>query len=306
MTSALALCIAMIIDAVFGEPKWLWSRVPHPAVIIGKLISRGERRLNVGEHRFAKGAGLLALLVLFAGCLGYFFALVPWLEIILAAILLAQKSLCDHVGAVGKALKRGLREGREEVGKIVGRDTREMAPDAVARAAIESGAENFSDGVFAPALWFLIGGLPAMLIYKVVNTADSMIGHRTPRFEQFGKAAARLDDVLNYVPARLTALVMALAFGRIEPRGIAYDAAQHRSVNAGWPEAAMARVLGISLAGPRSYEGTLRPFPWINKEGRTDVNAQDISRCVTVLWRTWTICLIGLGVLVVALSRLNS
>ncbi|WP_417250476.1 adenosylcobinamide-phosphate synthase CbiB [Celeribacter sp.] len=287
MSTGLALLLALLLDAALGEPRWLWSRVPHPAVVMGRLIGWADERFNAGDHRIAKGAVLILALVLLSGVAGYVLALFPLLDIVVAAILLAHRSLVDHVGAVAKALTTGLREGRAEVGKIVGRDTAEMTPDAVARAAIESAAENFSDGVVAPAFWFLIGGLPAMLIYKMVNTADSMIGYRTERHEEFGKAAARLDDLLNLIPARLTALFIALTHLRIEPVGIAHDAARHRSPNAGWPEAAMARALDVALAGPRSYGGTLTPFPWVHPDGRRDAQPADITRACGALWRVW-------------------
>lgn len=300
LSTALALLLALLLDAVLGEPKWLWSRLPHPAVLMGRLIHRADRRFNTGNRRLLKGGAVIAALCVVMALLGGLISLVPYLDIIIAAILIAQRSLVDHVCAVATGLRTGLREGRQEVAKIVGRDTAEMAPDAVARAAIESGAENFSDGVFAPVFWFLIGGLPALLVYKVVNTADSMIGYRTPAYEQFGKVAARFDDVLNYIPARLSALLIALTHGRIEPIGIAHDAAQHRSPNAGWPEAAMARALDVALSGPRSYEGTLRPFPWVHAEGRRDANPDDIDRSCYALWRAWAAIVVVVAIIAFA------
>ena len=175
-----------------------------------------------------------------------------------------------------------------------------MDGPAVARAAIESGAENLSDGVIAPAFWFLIGGLPAMLAYKAINTADSMIGYRTPRHAEFGWAAARFDDVLNLIPARLTALLLCIG-ARHWPdwRALAHDARTHRSPNAGWPEAAMARALGIALSGPRSYHGQMRNFPWVNATGKRDAGPAQIGQAVRLLWRAW-----GLMVLATALITL--
>lgn len=287
MSTALALVIALALDAAFGEPRWIWSRVPHPAVLMGRLIGWADKTFNTGRYRLAKGAALMVALVLLAWVIGALIAAVPYLDILAAAILLAHRSLVDHVRAVATGLTKGLREGRREVAKIVGRDTTDMAPDAVSRAAIESAAENFSDGVVAPAFWFLIGGLPAMLAYKMINTADSMIGYRTERHEQFGKAAARLDDVANLIPARLTALLIALTHLRIEPIGISHDARQHRSPNAGWPEAAMARALDVALSGPRSYEGRVTQFPWVHPDGRRDAAPTDITRAVAALWRVW-------------------
>jgi adenosylcobinamide-phosphate synthase len=175
---------------------------------------------------------------------------------------------------------------------IVGRDTAAMDEAAIARAAIESAAENLSDGVIAPAFWFAVGGLPGMAIYKAVNTADSMIGHRTPRHRDFGWAAARLDDVLNLVPARLTAFLILAAHGawRAAPH-LRGEARLHRSPNAGWPEAALAPVLDVALAGPRSYEGRMTDFPWVNPEGRRDADADDVDRACAALWRIWALAL---------------
>jgi adenosylcobinamide-phosphate synthase len=190
-----------------------------------------------------------------------------------------------------------LSEGRRSVAMIVGRDTAAMTEPEVARAAIESAAENLSDGVVAPAFWFLVGGLPLMLLYKVVNTADSMIGHRTPRHEEFGWAAARLDDVLNLIPARLTALMIALARGWTNPEPILRDAPLHRSPNAGWPEAAMAVVLDVALSGPRAYHGQRRDYPWVWPEGRQDAGPADIDRAVMTLWRTWGVMLAVIGLI---------
>jgi adenosylcobinamide-phosphate synthase len=170
---------------------------------------------------------------------------------------------------------------------IVGRDTADLDQPAVARAAIESAAENLSDGVIAPALWFLVFGLPGLMLYKITNTADSMIGHRTPRHESFGWAAARLDDLLNLIPARLTALLIALTHGLTNPRPILRDAPLHRSPNAGWPEAAMAVALNVALSGPRAYHGERREYPWVWPEGRRSPGPADIEAACTALWRAW-------------------
>ncbi|WP_290685460.1 MULTISPECIES: adenosylcobinamide-phosphate synthase CbiB [unclassified Haematobacter] len=291
----LALAAALALDAVFGEPERLWSRVPHPAVLMGRMIDGMDRRFNRGAGRRAKGAVGIGLLVLLALLAGRLVAALPGgglLEVLAAAVLLAQRSLADHVAAVATGLRASLVEGRRAVARIVGRDTAAMDAPAVARAAIESAAENLSDGVVAPAFWFLVGGLPGILVYKLVNTADSMIGHRTPRHEDFGWAAARLDDLLNLVPARLTALLIALAHGRPDARRVILrDAPLHRSPNAGWPEAAMAAVLGIALSGPRSYHGERQDFPYVNAEGRHDIGAAEIDAAVAALWRTWALML---------------
>jgi adenosylcobinamide-phosphate synthase len=158
---------------------------------------------------------------------------------------------------------------------------------AVARSAIESAAENLSDGVVAPAFWFLIGGAPGIIVYKMVNTADSMIGYRTPRYLEFGWAAARMDDLLNLIPARLTALLIALVGRVADWRGTIADARLHRSPNAGWPEAALSRALGIALAGPRAYDGVLQDYPWVNGTGRRPLTPEDIDATIGLLWKTW-------------------
>ncbi len=294
MDGAAILVLAMLLDAGLGEPRWLWSRWPHPAVLMGRAVGWLDARLNEGDNRRAKGVAAVAVLVLGAGLTGAVIAAVPdggLLEVLAVAILLAQRSLSDHVAAVAAALRTGLGEGRRAVARIVGRDTAAMTEAEVARAAIESAAENLSDGVIAPAFWYLVAGLPGLMIYKAVNTADSMIGHRTPRHEQFGWAAARLDDVLNWIPARLTALLLALAHGWFDARPILRDAPLHRSPNAGWPEAAMACALDVALSGPRSYHGERRDYPWVRPEGRREIGPAEIDRAVAALWRAWGLML---------------
>jgi adenosylcobinamide-phosphate synthase len=293
--SASLLAGAMLLDAALGEPRWLWDRFPHPAVVMGRAVAWFDRRLNEGRHQRAKGVVAMAALAGLAGTLGWGIAAIPdfgLLEIIVCAILLAQKSLVEHVQAVGDALRLSVGDGRRMVARIVGRDTSAMDQPAVARAAIESAAENLSDGVIAPAFWFLIAGLPGLLIYKITNTADSMIGHRTPRHEAFGWAAARFDDVLNWVPARLTAGLIALSHGMFRPAPILRDAPLHRSPNAGWPEAAMAVILNTALSGPRSYGGRLQDFPWVWPEGRRDAGPAQIDAAVHALWRAWGLLLV--------------
>ena len=293
MSEPTVLAAALILDAAIGEPEWLWSRVPHPAVVMGRAVATLDRCLNAGFARRLKGA--LALGILLAGSVaaGLILAALPGpLEAVTAAVLLAQRSLVDHVRAVATALRRGVEPGRAAVARIVGRDTGAMDAPAVARAAIESAAENLSDGVVAPAFWFVVAGFPGIVAYKAVNTADSMIGHRTPRHEAFGWAAARLDDVLNWIPARLTAALILLVHRRPgEWRAVAADARLHRSPNAGWPEAALARVVGIAVSGPRSYGGRLTEFPWVNAAGRRAAGPGDIEHAVRVLWRSWAVLL---------------
>ena len=288
--SAVLLIPALLLDAALGEPKILWDRFPHPAVLMGRAVAAVEARLNVGENRKAKGVLAMTGLGLVALALGWLIHVLPdfgVLEIIVAAILLAQKSLVQHVRAVADALRLSLGDGRHAVSMIVGRDTAVLDRSGVARSAIESAAENLSDGVIAPAFWFLVGGLPALMLYKITNTADSMIGHRTPRYEQFGWAAARFDDLLNLIPARLTAALIAVTHGMFNPKPILRDAPLHRSPNAGWPEAAMAVCLNVSLSGPRSYHGKLSDFPWVWPEGRREIGPDEIDASVSALWRAW-------------------
>ena len=291
MSTAAILALAMLLDAALGEPDWLWRRLPHPAVLMGRLIGWGDRRLNHGQARRAKGVALLLALMIGAALLGWALSLFgPLIEIILAAILLAQRSLVEHLRAVADGLRQSLPAGRRAVAMIVSRDTAAMPPEAVARSAIESGAENLSDGIIAPAFWFLLGGLPGLLVYKIVNTADSMIGYRTPRYADFGWAAARMDDLLNLAPARLTALLIALPGGVLHLwRDIKADAALHRSPNAGWPEAAMARAIGVALAGPRSYDGQVQQFPWVHGAGARVIGPLEIDAAIPRLWQAWLV-----------------
>lgn len=303
MSHAAILALALALDALMGEPDALWKRVPHPAVLMGRTVDWADRKLNGGKGRLVTGAVTIAVLAGMAWAIGLLLAgLGWWAELVVAAILLAQRSLVDHVRAVADALSLSVDEGRRAVARIVGRDTTDMDEADVARAAIESAAENLSDGVIAPAFWFLLLGLPGMLAYKMVNTADSMIGYRTPEHEQFGKAAARLDDLLNWVPARLTALLLFLS--RHHPSGWAVvqrDAKLHRSPNAGWPEAAMAVSLGIALSGPRRYQGKLEEHPFVNETGARDIGPTEIDSAVASLWRAWAAAL-GLVILIAIVS----
>lgn len=290
----MSLTLALILDAIFGEPDWLWRRLPHPAVLMGRAVSFLDEALNRGARRKIAGIVALAILVLLASGVGLALAALPGkgAEVIVGAILIAQRSLVSHVAAVAVALGDGPAAGRRAVAMIVGRDTALMDTPAIARAAIESAAENFSDGVVSPAFWFLMAGLPGLVCYKMVNTADSMIGHRSKRYLEFGWAAARLDDVLNWVPARLATLLIALATPK---RGawavIRRDAPLHRSPNAGWPEAAMAAGLEVALSGPRSYDGTRRDDPFVNPDGRHDIGANEVRACIRALWKAWALFL---------------
>ena len=297
MTLAMVLICALMLDAAFGEPRWLWSRLPHPAVLMGRLIGWLDETFNTGAEQRAKGAACLTFALGCAVLIGFVLAaLGPIAEVVFAAILLAQRSLSDHVSAVAKGLQNSLPEGRAAVAMIVSRDTSDMTEAQTARAAIESAAENMSDGVIAPAFWFLIGGLPAMLAYKMINTADSMIGYRTPRHHAFGWAAARTDDLVNILPARITAVLITIAAWQWDWAAIRSDARLHKSPNAGWPEAAMARALGIALAGPRAYDGRLQDFPWVNGADRKALTADDIEASLAILWKAWgmmfTLCVL--------------
>lgn len=236
----------------------------------------------------------MGVLCFAAIALGFALQAIPTaiIDVLVIAALMAQKSLVQHVRAVADALRLSVGDGRMAVAMIVGRDTGAMDQSAVARSAIESAAENLSDGVIAPAFWFAVGGLPGLLIYKITNTADSMIGYRTPRYAEFGWAAARFDDLLNLIPARMTALLIWAVTTRANPRPILQDAPRHRSPNAGWPEAAMAHGLDIALSGPRSYDGQAHDFPYVNGDGTRDLTPNDIDHAVRTLWKTWALGLV--------------
>lgn len=299
MSTATILCLALLLDALLGEPKWLWDRLPHPAVLIGRAISWMDTRLNTGSSRKLKGVVVVLALGIGGWILGHALAWLGWLPtVVIAAILLAQRSLADHVKDVADALRVSLEDGRTSVAKIVGRDTRPLDESGISRSAIESAAENLSDGVIAPAFWFLIAGLPGLLIYKAVNTADSMIGYKNETYKDFGWASARLDDVLNWIPARLTAALIAITHGGLNLwRDIREDASLHRSPNAGWPESAMARALNIALSGPRTYENRLEDYPFVHAFGRKSLSANDIDAAVSALWRAWGLFLVIIFIL---------
>ncbi len=291
MPNALAVtACALLIEAAFGYPDWLFRAVRHPVVWLGQLIAALDRLLPRSR---AAGLGALAVVLLAAAlpCIALTSAL-PLLPLaVLASSFLAQRSLAQHVAAVASGLRLGLPDGRAAVAHIVGRDPDRLDAAAVARAAIESLAENFSDGVVAPTVWGCVAGLPGMAVFKAVNTADSMIGHRTPRHERFGWAAARLDDLVNLPASRLAAFWIVLAAALLPGgragdalRAVWRDAGRHRSPNAGWPEAAMAGALGLRLAGPRSYGGVaVAEAAWMGG-GRADATPDDIERAL-VLYR---------------------
>ncbi|MTH96322.1 adenosylcobinamide-phosphate synthase CbiB [Roseibium sp. RKSG952] len=295
------LLAAIALDAVVGDPAWLWRRFPHPVVLFGKVISALDRQLNRPEFGPGKRrmAGVLTLIVLVSGSLASGAVLqaaanrLPFgeiLTIVIAAVFIAQNSLYTHVAAVRDGLtESGLEGGRQAVAMIVGRDPKQLDEAGVSRAAIESCAENFSDGVVAPVFWFAVLGLPGLIAYKAINTADSMIGHKNEKHADFGWASARFDDLVNLPASRLAALFVALAAPRANGSPllafttVRKDAGQHRSPNAGWPEAAMAGALGLALAGPRVYPGYTVNDPYMNGTGRKAANAADISRSLKVL-----------------------
>jgi adenosylcobinamide-phosphate synthase len=297
------LIAALLLDAAFGEPRWLWDRLPHPAVLMGRMVGWCDARFNREGDLNLKGTLVAAALLLIGLVLGWLIHILPdcgLVEALAVAILIAQKSLVDHVRAVATALRRSVAEGRRAVAMIVGRDTADMTGPDISRAAIESAAENLSDGVVAPVFWYLVAGLPGILVYKLINTADSMIGHMSPKYREFGWASARLDDVLNLIPARLTALLIALTHGWVDAAPILRDAPKHRSPNAGWPESALAPVLNVALSGPRSYNGIRKDYPWVWPEGRRDPGPDDIDAAADALWRVW-LALLAVAVIVALL-----
>ncbi len=290
---------ALFFEAAFGYPDALYRAIGHPVTWIGALLAWLEARLNRGNRRrLAGAAALLAVLAasalpalalqeaLIGSRLGF---------LVLAALassLLAQRSLYTHVKAVADALDaEGLEGGRRAVSRIVGRDPAALDEAGVARAAIESLAENFSDGVVAPLFWLILSGLPGAAAYKPANTADSMIGHRTARYAEFGWAAARFDDLINLPASRLAALWLILGAGRAAGAAAAAvrrDAARHRSPNAGWPEAAMAGALGLKLAGPRAYGGAMVDDAFMG-EGRREADSADIQAALRLYVRACAI-----------------
>jgi adenosylcobinamide-phosphate synthase len=285
----MSLILAILLDALLGEPRWLWSRLPHPAVVIGNIISKLSKLMNHAPQQKRKGVLLVLILAIGGGITGI---LITWLgpiaDAVTVAILLAHKSLVEHVSNVAQSLRMSLLSGQRSVAMIVGRDTADMNTEQVSRAAIESMAENFSDGFVAPIFWFLVAGLPGIIIYKAINTSDSMIGYKNRTFKDFGWATARVDDVLNWIPARLSALcIWAITGFPVKWQLIAQNAKMHRSPNAGWPEAAMAYAMEISLSGPRSYEGQMRKFPWVNPIGRKNIGPSEIDNAIRILWATW-------------------
>lgn len=306
--------LAAVLEAACGYPPALLAAIGHPVMWIGALIDKLDTALNQPEfsERKRRWMGVLALILIvgvplwMTGAvldLGYRFLPAPVMlgvQAVATCTLVAQKSLWTHVRAVGTGLRQGgLAGGRQAVAQIVGRDTAALDEAGIVRAALESLAENFSDGIVAPLLWAAVFGLPGAVFYKAVNTADSMIGHLTPRHAAFGWAAAKLDDAVNLPASRVAALCLILAAPaehRASARAaVRRDAPRHRSPNAGWPEAAMAGALGLRLAGPRLYKGVRVEDAWMGA-GTPDATVTDLDRGLVLYRRA---CLILMGVLLV-------
>jgi adenosylcobinamide-phosphate synthase len=314
------LAAALTLDALFGEMGMLFRILPHPVEAMGRLIGVMDRRLNRADRgeaeRFWRGVFTVAVVAGIAGAAGWLIATLArgipggWMiEALIAATLLAQRSLYAHVAAVARALRNdGLAGGRRALRHIVSRDPASMDEHGIARAALESLSENFADAVVAPVFWYAVAGLPGMLAYKAINTADSMIGYRGDHYRAFGKAAAKLDDVANWIPARLAGLITALAAAPSgdDPTGALRvmwrDAGTHASPNAGWPEAAFAGALGLALGGPRDYPGEGTKEHWIGGDGKRKYGPKGIGRGLKLY--VWA-CGVNAGVgIVILLTRI--
>ena len=279
----LPLLIGWLLDLLLGDPSWL----PHPVVGFGKMISFGEKRLNKGSRRMLKGALMAIFLIGFVFAITWFicYPLTSYFKLftsILIFFCLAGTTLIREVREVFRAVDRSLEEGRKQVARIVGRDTSELSAQEIRTAALETLAENLSDGVIAPLFWLAVGGVPAMMAYKMVNTLDSMIGYRTERYKDFGCWAARIDDIANFIPARLTALLMVLAAGKPQLVGFVWrNGRKHASPNSGYPEAALAGVLDCRFGGPHYYFGELFDKPYIGENAR-ELTTADMQKAVRI------------------------
>ncbi|MEM7662083.1 MAG: adenosylcobinamide-phosphate synthase CbiB [Pseudomonadota bacterium] len=290
MNAPALMLLAWGLEVVIGWPDWLYKRIRHPVVWVGALISAFEKTLNrqTWPHQLRYLAGVITTLIIVATTTGVAIGISTFLpntlaglmiEALVASSLIASRSLYAHIAAVARPMAAGdVDSARKAVSMIVGRDPDLLDESGLARASLESLAENASDGVIAPIFWGAILGLPGLAAYKAVNTLDSMIGHRNERCGAFGGFAARLDDIANLIPARITGgLIAAAGFGVRGFRIMITDARRHRSPNAGWPEAAMAGALNVRLSGPRTYGGEKNNEPWLNEVGRdptpSDINA---------------------------------
>ena len=310
LVNGAVLSAVMALELVLFRLRRSFEPNPHPVVLFGGVVSWIELRLNSGSASARRRKGAAAWAVLVLGCAGLGLLAMVLLPLwayglvfaFTSAVLLAFSTLAQFVARVGDGLSNSLQQGREAVSHIVGRDTQALDEAGVSRAAIESLAENFSDGVTAPLFWGLIGGLPGLLAYKAVNTLDSMWGYRNERFEDFGKASARLDDAANWIPARLTGALVCLVSGG-GWRAMVKGAPQHRSPNAGWPEAAFAAALNVALAGPRKYDTGWSTDPPMG-DGRSDLNSGDIARALGLYFRAGALmtAIIAVGALILAIS----
>lgn len=283
----LTLLIAYIFEAAFGYPKFIYNKIRHPVVWMGAVISFLEQNCN--KSHSSRIAGIFTIAVLLAATLAVTLPIHKfgniYVEAVLMASLLATRSLYDHVNAVYKSLRQNnVETARLELAKIVGRDTENLNESEICKAAIESLAESFSDGVVAPVFWAALFGLPALACYKAINTADSMIGHKTERYRYFGWAAARLDDVANFIPARLSALLIVTEpwSGSKMTGNLWNEAKKHASPNSGYPEAAMAYALGVCLGGKRSYDGEEYSAPLIGEGSRTEITVTDLHAALHI------------------------
>ena len=296
MNTIQILLIALILDYLIGDPNKVWSKIPHPAVIMGKLISWFDYNFNFGSALKFKGIFAIFSLSIMACLIGQFIHLLPdygLIELLITAILLAHNSLVKHVKDVLIGLNNSLNEGRNAVACIVGRQTKNLDESNVSRAAVESAAENFSDAVIAPIFWYLLLGLPGLFLYKMTNTADSMIGYKSEKYLLFGFGAAKFDDLMNWIPSRICGTLMCAAYlSKSNFLIMLKDAKLHASPNAGWPEAAMASILNVALAGPRSYHDKLTDYEFINSSGRHDMDRTDINDALKVLNRSLLILII--------------
>ena len=296
MNTIQILLIALILDYLIGDPNKVWSKIPHPAVIMGKLISWFDYNFNFGSALKFKGIFAIFSLSIMACLIGQFIHSLPdygLIELLITAILLAHNSLVKHVKDVLIGLNNSLNEGRNAVACIVGRQTKNLDESNVSRAAVESAAENFSDAVIAPIFWYLLLGLPGLFLYKMTNTADSMIGNKSEKYLLFGFGAAKFDDLMNWIPSRICGTLMCAAYlSKSNFLIMLKDAKLHASPNAGWPEAAMASILNVALAGPRSYHDKLTDYEFINSSGRHDMDKTDINDALKVLNRSWFILII--------------
>jgi len=308
MSFALMMLLACLIDLAIGWPDGLYRRVGHPVTWLGRAVVFMERRWNRGRRAARLGLGALTVALVVGGALLLGFViqtLLPqgWLGVAIGGLLawpmVALRSMQEHVRAVEVPLVQGhLPAARHAVSMIVGRDVSQADDSAISRAALESLAENSADGIVAPVFWGVVAGLPGIMAYKAINTLDSMIGHRNDRYEAFGKVAARLDDVANLVPARLTGLIFALVGGRpVHALRVMWrDARAHRSPNAGWPEAAMAASLGLRLSGPRQYGDTVTSEPWLNAAG-ADATPASLTRGLVLYRRMLGLMLAALTII---------